>query len=100
MYVAELKILENKIKILRDYLGLLQAAFAIPLELSPTHIARFEQGVSEPSQTIIDRICERFHVDPRYFVTYISGAQLSMQVFLSTQVYSVLLHFAHHGSEQ
>ena len=29
---------ENKIKILRDYLGLSQAAFAKSLDLSPTHI--------------------------------------------------------------
>lgn len=61
---------ENKIKTLRDYLQLSQAAFAKPLDLSPTHIARFEQGVSKPSQSIIDHICESFHVDPRYFDHY------------------------------
>ena len=61
--------MDNKIKTLHDYLQLSQAAFAKPLDLSPTHIARFEQGVSTPSQSIIDRICEKFGVDPRYFAT-------------------------------
>ena len=46
-----MKILEkvktsNIIKTLCGYLGLSQAAFAKPLDLSPTHIARFEQGIS------------------------------------------------------
>lgn len=54
---------ENKIKTLRDYLQLSQAAFAKPLDLSPTHIARFGQGISKPSQSIIDRIYEKFGVD-------------------------------------
>ena len=42
--------MDNKIKTLRDYLQLSQAAFAKPLDLSPTHIARFEQGIAKPSQ--------------------------------------------------
>ena len=75
--------MDNKIKTLRDYIQLSQAAFAKPLDLSPTHIARFEQGIAKPSQSTIDRICESFHVDPRYFGTsqpsqlsQLSGTQL------------------------
>lgn len=56
-----------KIKTLRAYLNLSQAAFAEPLGLSPTHIARFEKGISELSKDIIDLICEKYGVDPRYF---------------------------------
>lgn len=52
---------------LRAYLGLSQAVFAEPLNLSPTHIARFEKGVSVPSKEIINTICDAFEVDHRYF---------------------------------
>ena len=52
---------------LRAYLQLSQAAFAEPLGLSPTHIARFEKGVSIPSQDTLDAICNAYQVDPEYF---------------------------------
>ncbi len=52
---------------LRKYLRLSQAAFAEPLGLSPTHIARFEKGVSIPSAETITSICKAFGVDPVYF---------------------------------
>lgn len=52
---------------LRAYLQLSQAGFAAPLGLSPTHIARFEKGVSIPSPKTIDEICKVFCVDRRYF---------------------------------
>lgn len=52
---------------LRAYLQLSQAAFAKSLGLSPTHIARFEKGVSVPSSETIDEICKVFCVDRRYF---------------------------------
>ena len=71
----------TRIRNLRAYLDLSQAAFGEPLGLSPTHIARLEQGISEPSQSIIDRICEKFGVDPRYFaqsqIPGSTGAQIS-----------------------
>ena len=52
---------------LRAYLQLSQAAFAKPIGLSPTHIARFEKGVSSPTEEIISRICKAFVVDRAYF---------------------------------
>lgn len=52
---------------LRKFLRLSQAAFAEPLGLSPTHIARFEKGVSIPSAETITSICKAFGVDPVYF---------------------------------
>ena len=52
---------------LRAYFQLSQAGFAAPLGLSPTHIARFEKGVSIPSPETIDEICKVFCVDRRYF---------------------------------
>lgn len=52
---------------LRKFLRLSQAAFAEPLGLSPTHIARFERGVSIPTEDTITLICKAFGVDPVYF---------------------------------
>lgn len=59
--------LSVRIRNLRAYLQLSQAAFAEPLGLSPTHIARFEKGVSTPTSETIDAICKVFSVDKRYF---------------------------------
>ena len=42
----------TRIRNLRAYLDFSQAAFGEPLGLSPTHIARLEQGISEPSQSL------------------------------------------------
>ena len=52
---------------LRAYLELSRAAFSAPIGLSPTHIARLEKGVTVPSQENINKICEAFEVDKRYF---------------------------------
>ena len=54
----------TRIRNLRSYLALSQAAFSKPLKLSPTHIARFEKGVSIPAQETIKLICEVYGVDP------------------------------------
>ena len=59
--------LSVRVRELRAYLELSQAAFAEPLGLSPTHIARFEKGISVPSSETIDAICKAFSVDRRYF---------------------------------
>ena len=55
------------IRDLRAYLELSLIAFSAPIGLSPTHIARLEKGVTVPSQENINRICEAFEVDKRYF---------------------------------
>ena len=59
--------LSVRIRELRGYLNLSQAVFAGPLNLSPTHIARFERGESIPSPETLDAICKAFSVDRRYF---------------------------------
>lgn len=56
-----------KIKELRAYLQLSQAAFAKPIGLSPTHIARFEKGKSVPKDETIENICSAFGVKREYF---------------------------------
>ena len=55
-----------KIKELRTCLQLSQAAFAKPIGLSPTHIARFEKGKSVPKDEIIENICSVFGVKRRF----------------------------------
>lgn len=63
---------------LRAYLQLSQAAFAEPLGLSPTHIARFEKGISIPSSATIETICRAYQVDPEYFAK--EGMELTSAV--------------------
>ncbi len=67
------------IKELRSYLRLSQASFAEPLGLSPTHIARFEKGVSVPSIETIDTICQVYSVDRRYFETSKENTSISVE---------------------
>ena len=71
--------LSVRIRNLRAYLQLSQAAFAEPLGLSPTHIARFEKGVSAPTSETIDAICKAFFVDKRYFEVEGSKASISVE---------------------
>ena len=59
--------LPDKISNLRAYLKLSQASFGKAINLSPTHIARFEKGNCIPSDDIVHTICDVFEVDPRYF---------------------------------
>lgn len=59
--------METLVSNLRAYLQLSQAAFAKPIGLSPTHIARFEKGVSIPKDETIERICTVFGVKREYF---------------------------------
>ena len=62
-----MKSIDEKIYDLRRYLKLSQASFAEPLNLSPTHIARFEKGISPVSNHTLEQICIAFNVNPRYF---------------------------------
>lgn len=59
--------INQKISDLRSYLGLSLASFGKPLELSPAHIKRLEQGITIPSDKIIQSICDTFHVNKAYF---------------------------------
>lgn len=44
-------------------------SFGKPLELSPAHIKRLEQGITIPSEKIIHSICEVYHVKEGYFTS-------------------------------
>ena len=72
------KTISTLIADLRAYLQLSQAVFAEPLGLSPTHIARFEKGISIPSSATIETICSAYQVDPKYFAE--EGMELTSAV--------------------
>ena len=55
------------IKELRQYLGLSPRLFGKPLGYSGTQIMRFENELTEPTDTVIEIICDAYGVDPRYF---------------------------------
>lgn len=55
------------IKELRQYLGLSLRAFGKPLGYSGTQITRFENDITEPTDPVIEKICEVYGVDPGYF---------------------------------
>lgn len=59
--------MKDKIGQLRHNLNLSLVAFSKPLGCSPTQIKRMEIGTVIPSEDILERICDRFKVDRRYF---------------------------------
>ena len=64
------KAMENKsirIKNLRKYLNLTLASFGNALGCSGTQVQRFEQNKTEPSERLIQKICEIYEVDRGYF---------------------------------
>ena len=52
---------------LRSYLGLSLRDLGRAIGYSGTHILRIEQKVVHPSERVIQKICDVFHVDPDYF---------------------------------
>lgn len=59
--------MKEKIAQLRHNLNLSLVAFSKPLGCSPTQIKRIEIGTVIPSEDILEKICDRFKVDRRYF---------------------------------
>lgn len=59
--------MKEKIAQLRNSLNLSLVAFSKPLGCSPTQIKRMEIGTVIPSEDILERICDKFKVDRRYF---------------------------------
>lgn len=55
------------IKALRQYLELSKEAFGKSLGYSGAHITRLENGITEPSDTVINKICEVYGVKSDYF---------------------------------
>ena len=72
----------QRIKELRKYLGLSKCAFAKKISLSHTHLTRLESGIVEPSDAIIDNICDIFGVEKDYFYTS-SLADISVAHYLT-----------------
>ena len=66
----------KRIKELREYLGLSKCAFAKKISLSHTHLTRLESGIVEPSDAIIDNICDIFGVEKDYFYTSALGQDI------------------------
>lgn len=61
------KKLSEAIKELRQYLGLSLRAFGKPLGYSGTQITRFENDITEPTDQVMEKICEVYGVEPGYF---------------------------------
>ena len=55
------------IRELRQYLGLSLRVFGKPLGYSGTQIMRFENEVTEPTDAVMEKICDAYGVDPGYF---------------------------------
>ena len=49
------------------------AEFGRRIGYSPTHVKRLEEGTTPISEGCIDRICDVFKVDPRYFTDSVSS---------------------------
>jgi transcriptional regulator with XRE-family HTH domain len=56
-----------RIKQLREYLGISRRSFAIRLGYSMTQIGRYEEGITIPSEEVIQKICSEYGVDTNYF---------------------------------
>lgn len=67
--------MNEKIHELRLYLGLSLKSFGEPLGYTGTHIGRFERNAVKPDERLIAKICDAFHVNPRYFTGEMSVEQ-------------------------
>lgn len=56
----------NRIKELRQNLGLSQADFARPMGFSPSNISKLENGDSQLTPATATLICSTYHVNPRW----------------------------------
>lgn len=52
---------------LRMSLNLSKSEFSRSIGISSTHVSRLENGITVPSSFLLDKICEVYHVDRRYF---------------------------------
>lgn len=59
--------MDKKIHDLRLYLGLSHKGFGDAIGYTGSHILRIEQKAVNPSEKLILKVCEVFHVDPEYF---------------------------------
>lgn len=61
----------ERIKQYREYLGLNQEEFGIPVGVKKAHISDIERGERKPSLELLSRIIDSFSIDARYFYNQI-----------------------------
>ena len=74
----------DRIHDLRSYLGLSLSDLGRAIGYTGTHILRIEQEVVHPSERVIQKICDVFHVDPSYFTGEMPVEQAVQKVEVDT----------------
>ena len=74
----------DRIHDLRSYLGLSLSDLGGAIGYTGTHILRIEQEVVHPSERVIQKICDVFHVDPSYFTGEMPVEQAVQKVEVDT----------------
>ena len=74
----------NKIRDLRLYLGLSQKNFGEAIGYSGNHIHRIEQNAGNPSEQLLRKVCDVFHVNPDYFTAEMPVDQAAQKVEVDT----------------
>lgn len=74
----------EKINDLRSYLGLSLRNFGEAIGYSGPHIHRIEQDEVHPSELLIHKICDVFHVDSAYFTGEMPVEQAVQKVEVDT----------------
>ena len=74
----------EKIHDLRSYLGLSLKAFGEAIGYSGNHIHRIEQNAGNPSEQLLRKVCDVFHVDPDYFTAEMPVDQAVQKVEVDT----------------
>ena len=74
----------EKIHDLRLYLGLSQKNFGEAIGYTGNHIHRMEQKVVNPSEQLLQKVCDVFRVDPSYFTDEMPVEQAVQKVEVDT----------------
>ena len=76
--------MSNKIRDLRLYLGLSQKNFGGAIGYTGNHIHRIEQKAVNPSEQLLQKVCDAFRVDPDYFTDELPVEQAVQKVKVDT----------------
>lgn len=74
----------DRIHDLRSYLGLSQKNFGEAIGYSGNHIHRIEQNAGNPSEQLLRKVCDVFHVNPDYFTAEMPVDQAAKKVEVDT----------------
>ena len=74
----------DRIHDLRSYLGLSQKNFGEAIGYSGNHIHRIEQNAGNPSEQLLRKVCDVFHVNPDYFTAEMPVDQAAQKVEVDT----------------